>query len=69
MPFVFLRFYLFLWLWLPWVFVAGLRPSIVVMSRGYSLAAVCRLLSAVAAVAEQSRGYTALVALQYWESS
>ena len=35
-----LLIYLFIYSWLPWVFVAVCRLSLVVVSRGYSLGAV-----------------------------
>ena len=41
-----------IYFWLCWIFVATHRLSLVVASRGYSLVVVCRLLIAVASVAE-----------------
>ena len=41
---------LFVYLWLHWVFVAARRLSLVVVSRGYSLATVHRLLITVASL-------------------
>ena len=38
-----------------WVFVAAHRLSVVVVSRGYSLAAVCALLIVLASLAEEHR--------------
>ena len=40
--------FLFVYFWLYWVFIAACELSLVVASRGYSLIAVCRLLTAVA---------------------
>ena len=43
-------FYLFIYFWLCWVFVAGCRLSLVAVSRGYSLVGKHRLLTAVASL-------------------
>ena len=40
---VIFKFYLFIYLWLHWVFVTASGLSLVVVSRGYSIVAVCRL--------------------------
>ena len=44
----FKKIYLFIYLWLCWVFVAVLRPSLVVESRGHSLVVARGFLIAVA---------------------
>ena len=46
---------LFIYLWLCWVFVAVCGLSLVLASWGCSLAAVCRLLIAVAALVAEHR--------------
>ena len=43
-------FYLFIYFWLCWVFVAAPGLSLVVVSRGYSLDLVCGLLIVVASL-------------------
>ena len=41
-----------IYFWLPWVFVAALRLSLIAASRGYSLVAVCGLLIVVTSLLE-----------------
>ena len=52
-PFYFLK--LFIYFWLFWVFVAAHRLSLVVMSRGYSLLGLLKLLVAVASLVAERR--------------
>ena len=51
--FFFLNIYthIYLFILLPWVFIAAHRPSLVVVNGGYSLVAVRELLIAVASLA------------------
>ena len=51
--FLFLKFYLFIHLWLCWVFIAACGLSLVSTSRGYSLVAMHGLLIEVASLAEE----------------
>ena len=51
----FLQIYLFMYFWLPWVFVAMFGLSLVVASRGYSLLAILGLLTAVASLVAEHR--------------
>ena len=48
----FLNFYLFIYFWLCWVFIAACRLSLVAANRGYSLLEVRAFLSAMASVVE-----------------
>ena len=58
----FLQYFFFLkilihafWFWLLWVFVAACLHSLGAVSGGYSLVAVCRLLTAVASLVAEHR--------------
>ena len=54
-----LHIFIYLIHWLCWIFIAARGLSLVAANRGYSLAAVGRLLNAVASLAEDHRFYSA----------
>ena len=53
--FIFIHIYIFIYFWLPWVFIAVQGLSLVAKSRGYSLVVMQGLLSVVASLVAEHR--------------